>query len=135
MAWIVVGTDFSECARSALAYALRLAQATRASVALVSAYEDEGMPDDIDSRLTKQLAEEVSASVATRSGVHIEPLVRRGPPWEKLLNAATEYGADVVVVGRYGQRGTLRGALLGTVVTRVLALSSRAVLVVGPSAT
>jgi nucleotide-binding universal stress UspA family protein len=100
---------------------------------LVSAYEDEGMPDDIDSRLMTQLAQEISATASTRSGIHIEPLVRRGPPWEKILNVATEYGAEIVVVGRCGQRGTLRSALLGTVVSRVLALSSRSVLVVGHS--
>jgi nucleotide-binding universal stress UspA family protein len=133
MAWIVVGTDFSECAHTALGCALRLAQATRAGVALVSAYEDDGSPDDIDALLMTQLEQEVAASVATRLGVHVEPLVRRGAPWEKILNVATEYGAEIVVVGRCGQRGVLRSALLGTVVTRVLALSSRSVLVVGPS--
>ena len=132
--WIVVGTDFSECAQEGLGCALRLAEATRASVVLVTAYEDDGMPDDVDSRLMKQLEQAIAASEATHRGVQVEPLVRRGPPWEKILNVATEYGAEIVVVGRYGQRGTLRGALLGTVVTRVVALSSRSVLVVRPRA-
>ena|SRR5450631_1779131 len=130
--WIVVGTDFSDGAQDALDRALRLAQDSRASVVLVHAYEDEpggNAAADPTPRLLGQLAQEVGASSATRRGIHVEPLVRRGPPWEKILNVATEYGAEMIVVGRSGQRGATRGALLGGVVSRVLALSTRCVLV------
>jgi nucleotide-binding universal stress UspA family protein len=56
-------------------------------------------------------------------------LVRRGPPWKKILNVATEYGAEMIVVGSSGQRGATRGVRLRGVVSRVLALSTRSVLV------
>jgi nucleotide-binding universal stress UspA family protein len=127
-----VGTDFSDGAQDALARALRFAKDSRASVALVHAYEDDpggNAPADPTPSLLGQLAEEIAASGAARSGIHVEPLVRRGPPWEKILNVATEYGADMIVVGRTGQRGATRGVPLGSVTTRVLALSTRCVLV------
>jgi nucleotide-binding universal stress UspA family protein len=130
--WIVVGTDFSDGAHEAFERAISLAQDLRASVALVHAYEDElgaSAPADPTSRLLGQLAEEIAASGATRRGVRVEPVVRRGPPWEKILNVATEYGAEMVVVGRSGQRGATQGVLLGSVANRVLALSTRCVLV------
>jgi nucleotide-binding universal stress UspA family protein len=67
-----------------------------------------------------------------RRGINVEPFVRRGAPWDKLLNVATEHGAEIIVVGRHGQRGSILGLPLGTVASRVLALSTRCVLV-GPS--
>jgi len=134
--WIVVGTDFSQGAQDALECALRMAEDSGAHVALVHAYEEmpgANAPDDPTARLLGHLADEIAASGATRSGVHIEPLVRRGPPWEKILNVATDYGAELVVIGSCGQRGTTHGFPLGSVASRVLALSTRAVLVARPS--
>jgi nucleotide-binding universal stress UspA family protein len=134
--WIVVGTDFSDGARDALERALGLAQDSRANVALVHAYEDEpgvNAPADPTARLLGQLTQEIAASGATRSGIHVEPLVRRGPPWEKILNVATEYGAELIVVGHSGQRGATRGVLLGSVASRVLALATRCCVLVARS--
>jgi nucleotide-binding universal stress UspA family protein len=125
--WIVVGTDFSAGSQYALEQALGVAQDSRAHVVLVHAYEDEPGASalaDPTSKLLRQLSQEIAASSATPRGIRVEPLVRRGPPWKKILNVATEYGAEMIVVGRSGQRGATRG-----VVSRVLALSTRSVLV------
>lgn len=130
--WIVVGTDFSDGAQDAMEQALRMAEDSGARVALVHAYEEAlgaKLTDDPFPRLMGELALEIAASGAPRRGVHVEPLVRRGAPWEKILNVATEYGAEVVVVGGSGQRGATRGLPLGSVASRVLALSTRPVLV------
>jgi nucleotide-binding universal stress UspA family protein len=130
--WIVVGTDFSDGAQDALERALRLAEDSGARVALVHAYEETpggNVEDDPTPKLLVRLAQEVALSRAGRRGVHVEPLVRRGRPWEKILNVATEYGAELIVVGCSGQRGETRGLLLGSVVSRVLALSTRSVVV------
>jgi nucleotide-binding universal stress UspA family protein len=133
--WIVVGTDFSDGAHDALERAVRMAEDSGANVALVHAYEEPPaavLSDDPTHRLMGYLAEEIATSDAARHGVHVEPLVRRGPPWEKILNAATEYGAEMIVVGSTGQRGTTPGVPLGSVAARVLALSTRCVLVARP---
>jgi nucleotide-binding universal stress UspA family protein len=133
--WIVVGTDFSDGARCALMRALSLAETLGAGVALVHAYEEQADAkerDDPTSRILGQLAEEIAASGAERRGVQVEPVVRRGPPWDKILNVATEYGAEFVAVGATGQRGAAAGVPLGGVTSRVLALSRRSVLVARP---
>jgi nucleotide-binding universal stress UspA family protein len=134
--WIVVGTDFSDGARCALMLALSLAENLGASVALVHAYEEQSVAGELEDPtvgILGQLAEEIAASGATRRGIRVEALVRRGPPWAKIVNVATEYGADFVAVGATGQRGTEAGFPLGGVSSRVLALSSRSVFVARPS--
>jgi nucleotide-binding universal stress UspA family protein len=130
--WIVVGTDFSDGARSALGCAMRLARGLEARVALVHAYEETPCAhteDDPTPKVLIQLAREIVLSRASGPRVHVEPLVRRGRPWEKILNVATEYGAELTVVGSTGQSGEARGLALGSVVSRVLALSTRSVVV------
>jgi nucleotide-binding universal stress UspA family protein len=131
----VVGTDFSDGARDALQCAMRLAQGLGARVALVHAYEETPSAhteDDPTPKLLLQIAQEAGLSRMCGPGVHVEPLVRRGRPWEKILNVATEYGAELTVVGSKGQSGETRGLLLGSVVSRVLALSTRSVVVARP---
>ena len=126
----MVGTDFSDGARSALDRALRMAEDSGARVVLVHAYEeapDATTADDPTAKLLEQLAQQVAASGASHRGILVEPMVRRGAPWEKILNVATEYGAEMVVVGGSGQRGPVRGFALGSVASRVLALSTRCV--------
>jgi nucleotide-binding universal stress UspA family protein len=132
--WIVVGTDFSDGARCALMRALSIAESSGAGLALVHAYEEQAewkQLQDPTPQLLEQLAEEIAASGAARRGIRVEPLVRRGAPWDKILNVATEYGAEFVAVGATGQRGV--GFPLGCVASRVLALSARPV-IVAPSA-
>jgi nucleotide-binding universal stress UspA family protein len=133
--WLVVGTDFSEGSQDALARALRIAEDSGAGVALVHAYEEAAganATEDATPRLLAQLAHEMAASGAAQRGIHVEPCVRRGAPWEKILNVATEYGAEMIIIGRSGQREATSGFPLGSVASRVLALSTRCVLVARP---
>ncbi|HEY1555356.1 MAG TPA: universal stress protein [Kofleriaceae bacterium] len=130
--WIVVGTDFSEGARWALQQAVRLAGQSGAQLALVHAYEDQveaSRSADVAGAVQEQLDAAVTENVSG-SGVVVETFVRRGAPWEKLLNVAVEVGADLIVVGATGQRGLSPAAnLLGSVAYRVVASSTRSVLI------
>jgi nucleotide-binding universal stress UspA family protein len=131
--WIVVGTDFSEGARWALQQAVRLAGPSGARLALVHAYEDQSEPsrsaDEVAGAVQEQLDAVVTENVSG-SGVAVETFVRRGAPWEKLFNVAVEVGADLIVVGAIGQRGLSSPAnLLGSVAYRVVASSTRSVLI------
>jgi nucleotide-binding universal stress UspA family protein len=131
--WIVVGMDFSDGAIRALEYALENAKDVGASVACVHAYEDPpGTSADHDPTpaIHQQLEEVVALRTPTGCTVRIDPVVRRGPPWEKLANVATELGADIIVVGADGQRGAARQGLLGTVASRLVTTSPRTVVVV-----
>ena len=131
--WIVVGMDFSDGAIRALEYALENAKDVRASVACVHAYED--APEtpafhDPAPAIRQQLDELIALRTPTGCTVRIDPVVRRGPPWEKLVNVATELGADIIVVGTDGQRGAAQQGLLGTVANRLVTTSPRSVVVV-----
>ena len=132
--WIVVGTDFSDGAQRALEHAVRLAHSSGARVAVVHAYEDGAETshplEDRTAVLRTQLEDVVAGTGARRDGVHVEHFLRRGAPWEKLLNVAVEVGADLIVVGATGQRGVASvGAALGSVAYRVIASSTRSVLI------
>ena len=131
--WIVVGTDFSEGAQGALEYAIELAGALDAKVACVHAYEDAvGTPafHDPAPALCAQVRETIAMCTARARNVHVEGIVRRGAPWDKLVNVATELGADMIVVGADGQRGASSNGFVGSVASRVVASSSRKVVVV-----
>jgi len=125
--------DFSDGAMGALEYALEQAKAVGASVACVHAYEDAPGTrafHDPAPAIRRQLEEVIALRTPTACNVSVDAVVRRGPPWEKLANVATELGADIIVVGTDGQRGAARQGLLGTVPSRLVATSPRSVVVV-----
>ncbi len=132
--WIVVGIDPSDGSIRALEYALEQAKAVGASIACVHAYEDApgGTPafDDPAPAIRQQLEELIELRRPTGASVRIDSVVRRGPPWEKLVNVATDLGADIIVVGADGQRGAARQGLLGTVANRLVTHLPRSVVVV-----
>jgi nucleotide-binding universal stress UspA family protein len=135
--WIVVGTDFSEGAECALDHAIRLGGRAGARIALVHAYEDQledlSSGQDRAPELRAQLDDAIArvGEKGDGDGASIEGFLRRGAPWEKLLNLAVEVGADLIVVGATGQRGAIGGAgsLLGSVAYRVVSSSTRSVLI------
>lgn len=131
--WIVVGMDFSDGALRALRWAQKLARATGANVACVHAYEDgPSTPASYDpsAALRQQIDDVVAQSRPPSYDLRVDPIVRRGAPWDKLSNVATELGADLIVVGADGQRGASSEGFLGTVATRLVAKSPRSVVVV-----
>jgi len=130
--WIVVGTDFSPSADRALECALGLAGSSGANLACVHAFEDALVPhclaEDRTPALRGELADALSRVCASSGDVHVELILRRGPPWDKLQNVADDLGADLIVVGAHGQRGAR--IFLGSVTSRLVASSGRCVLVV-----
>ncbi|MBX3220628.1 MAG: universal stress protein [Labilithrix sp.] len=131
--WIVVGMDFSDGAMRALRCTQRLARAMGANVACVHAYEDgPSTPASHDPApaLRKQIEDVVAQSLPPSCELRVDPIVRRGPPWEKLANVATELGAELIVVGADGQRGASNDGFLGTVASRLVSKSPRSVVVV-----
>jgi nucleotide-binding universal stress UspA family protein len=130
--WIVVGTDFSDAADRALECAVNLAAASKGRLACVHAFEDppavQGATDDPTPALYSELADAVARSGAHARGVHVELILRRGAPWDKLVNVAADLGSDLIVVGAQGQRGS--AVALGSVTTRLAANPTRCVRVV-----
>jgi len=120
---IVVGTDFSPAAESALDCAVTIANLGLAKITVVHVCElstERGMPDEVatsafDEQLVQTCTDKLAALVAryARCGVEVKGLLRTGRPWEKLNNAATEVGASLIVIGRdAGSLGLVTGHLL-----------------------
>jgi nucleotide-binding universal stress UspA family protein len=129
---IVVGTDGSETATSAVRQAVDLAKEIGAKIELVSAYEPVSdqrlreerteVPDDlqwmvnpredVDSTLNE------AADVARDAGVDVEIYARQGDPADAILDVAEEQKADLIIVGNKGMTGAKR-FLLGSVPNKV----------------
>jgi len=129
---IVVGTDGSETAELAVRHAGQLAVDHQARLVVVIAYEphddqlakqSEGVPDDIRWALTDRVQAEEKAvhgrGIARELG--LEGVVAQaiaGSPPDVLLEAANDFGADVIVVGSKGLTGAAR-FVLGSVASSV----------------
>jgi nucleotide-binding universal stress UspA family protein len=133
---VLAATDFSEASGRALEMAVTIArdagaQLTVAHVAEVPTYTEFAAPVDLVTPIT-DLAE-TRLEELLESLRHVCPgvkgAVRVGAPWEQILAAAAEAGADLVVLGTHGRRGFAH-AFMGSVAERVVRLSPIPVLTV-----
>jgi nucleotide-binding universal stress UspA family protein len=135
---LVVGTDFSHAAESALDFAIRLAVPPHSRITVIHVCElsaERGLPEyhvtpAFDDELLWSCHRSLEAAVARRAGCGVElvGVLRTGKPWEKINNIAAEVGASVIVLGRSGAGGEAR--FLGSVADRVVRTASRPVLTV-----
>jgi nucleotide-binding universal stress UspA family protein len=133
--WIVVGTDFSSVAERALERAAALASALGTGLACVHAYEDPPgarLESDPVPAIRARLESAVARIGSRFPALQLECIVRRGAPWDKLANVASDLGAEIIVVGSRGGHTPAGSSFLGKVVTRIASTSNRAVLVVPP---
>src|SRR5436305_1180109 len=130
---ILVPTDFSVAAETALDHALALASRLGAKVYVLHAYALPiiGFPDGmvipsaaIASRIIGDAEKGLAACVAKHkeSSVEIVPLLKQADPREAILEAAQELSADLVVMGTHGRRGIAR-ALIGSVAEAIVRVS------------
>jgi nucleotide-binding universal stress UspA family protein len=129
---VLVATDFEQPARRAADLALTLADGFGARVTLLAVVPIvgalpgiEGPVAALEESTRRALAAETSRLEEQLSGV--QGVMRRGVPWEEILAASNELGADLIVVGTRGRRALPR-ALLGSVAERVLRLAAVPVL-------
>jgi nucleotide-binding universal stress UspA family protein len=129
---IVVGTDGSETATSAVRQAVELAKSIGAKVQLVSAYEPVSdqrlreerteVPDDLQWMVNPREDVEATlndaAEIAKGDGVDVETFARQGDPADAILDIAEEQKADLIIVGNKGMTGAKR-FLLGSVPNKV----------------
>lgn len=134
---VLAATDFSETSRRALEVAVALAREPGVAITVVTTCEIPAYPDTtftpVD--LVTPLVDAAEARLAElMRGIHdvcprAASRVRVGAAWEEILAAASEVGADLVVIGTHGRRG-LAHALLGSVAERVVRMSPVPVLTV-----
>lgn len=127
---IVVGTDGSDSAERAVDQAIELAAASSARLVVVTAFErhddtpDPRAPEDVRWRLTDANAAERHARHGRQRALDagVEDVVVQaieGEAPDKLLEAADDFDADLIVVGSVGLTGGAR-FILGSVASSVL---------------
>lgn len=98
---ILVPTDFTKVADNALGHAMRLAKHAGAEVYLLHV-----VPKQEEVEETRQKLEmEQERARAMESGVAVHRLVRVGSIFDDIGDAASEIGADLIVMGTHGMRG------------------------------
>jgi nucleotide-binding universal stress UspA family protein len=143
---LLVATDFGEAAAHALDLAASLAAPSEAKITLVhvcwtppiayAGLDVGGMywpTDELAKAAKKELEAAITLAKTKTQYARIEPLVVSGPPWEQILTAAKDHGADLIVMGTHGRRGLVH-AFLGSVAEKVVRFSPVPVLTVGASA-
>jgi nucleotide-binding universal stress UspA family protein len=141
---IVVGTDGSDTARTAVRYAIDLARQLEARLQIVSAYEPVSdqrlrsaqveVPKDlqwmVNPRADVLALLDDAAAEAKGAGVdQVETFARQGDAADAILDVAEEQRSDLIVVGNKGMTGAKR-FLLGSVPNKVSHHAPSSVLIV-----
>ena len=138
---IVCATDFSDTAETAWEMAGELARIHTSELVLIHVFTELPISPEVavatvqqvweEQRVwtEQQLAERVEAAI--RRGLAARYLLRTGTPAEEIEEAATEEGADLVVVGTHGRTG-LERLIIGSVAESVVRTAPCPVLTVKP---
>lgn len=132
---ILVPTDGSDAAGTALERGLQLAELDDATVHVLSVVDTTTNPmrfgvaevAELD-RATEELVDEIVDAYGDRD-VEIRGSIRRGRPASTILAYAEENTIDLIVVGRTGRDG-VADALLGSTADRLVRQASVPVIVV-----
>lgn len=136
---IVVGYDGSENSERALERAIELASESGAKVRIVTVSDNASFILAQDAEIYSKLLEEANERAKhiqlsalaklENSGVRVEGEILEGSPVNAILSSASEFKADLIVVGRRGVRG-LKRFLIGSVSSAIVSNSKCDVLVV-----
>lgn len=133
---ILVPTDGSEPSERAAEHAVDIASRYDAVVDALFVVNEAGPGGHWDMVVEQQeddgeRALDAVAALAEDTGILVEKHLRRGRPFEEIVDAADDYDADLVVMGTEGQTGFDRIASAGSTTERVVRLTRVPVLVVG----
>jgi len=120
---ILLCTDGSPAAASAVRFGLNIARGSDAPIALLGVVEKRDEVDGLRAGLEALRAEVQS------SGAECAIKVRHGHAAEQILDEAEKWSAELIVVGQLGRRGLTR-FLMGSTATRVVQYAPCSVLLV-----
>jgi nucleotide-binding universal stress UspA family protein len=129
---ILIPTDGSDCAQTAVGYAADLATHYEARVHALCVADSrtlENAPKYDEIKKDREEVAERTCSDLSVSGVPVEQAVRTDIPHRAILRYATEQDIDLIVMGTHGRTGVQR-YLLGSVTEKVVRLSDVPVLTV-----
>jgi nucleotide-binding universal stress UspA family protein len=133
---ILVPTDGSEHSELAAEHAMDRAERFDATVETLFVVEEAGPNGHWDFAVEEQetageRALDAVAALGEERGVDVDRHLRRGTPAEEIVDAAADYGVDLVVMGTQGRTGFSRIATAGSTTERVVRLTEIPTLVVG----
>ena len=132
---IVLGYDGSESANAALAETIRIASGLGAKVDVVYAYHVNPLGGIQEGTISDQLEkigeQELGRAIVDleAAGIEVASHIVSGRPAEAILLVAERVGASMIAVGTVGE-GAITGALLGSVVLKLVQRSTLPLLVV-----
>lgn len=136
---IVIATDLTHSGSSALRYAKRLAKLYRSRLVVVHAIDPagyafpEGMPEATAAdQNAREALREIEREIS-HQGIPIHSVIETGVIYERILEAALDHQADLLVLGTRAIAKVGRAAL-GTVARRLLATAPCPILTVPPAA-
>jgi nucleotide-binding universal stress UspA family protein len=132
---LVLGYDESPSANAALVETIRMAKDRDAAVVVVFGYyispwggTGEGSIREAVMKVGQHAVNRAVADLEA-AGVAVSSRIVEGKPADALIAVAAEMGADMIVVGTVGEN-PIAGALLGSVVLRLVQRSTVPLLVV-----
>lgn len=135
---VLAPTDFSEASRRGVDTATELAARLDAALTVVHVQPQPSfphhVPPDVLAAADAQahgLLEELLGRVRARCP-KAEGVLKRGTPWECVLDVAKDRGADLVVLSTHGRRGLPR-VFMGSVAEKIVRLAHVPVVTVGPA--
>jgi len=135
---ILVAVDGSDSSRNAFRQACRIARDDKSWITVLTAiplFEDQFDVLSMKEKVTRTLLEEGEKiltgiiRISKEEDTFIRPMLKKGSPFEVILDTVAEENYDLIVMGRRGLSNIER-ALVGSVTASVIAHSSRDVLVV-----
>jgi len=135
---ILVAVDGSDSSRNAFRQACRIARDDKSWITVLTAiplFEDQFDVLSMKEKATRTLLEEGEKiltgiiRISKEEDTFIRPMLKKGSPFEVILDTVAEENYDLIVMGRCGLSNIER-ALVGSVTASVIAHSSRDVLVV-----
>ena len=98
---LLVPTDFTEVAHTAINHAARIAETTKGEVILLNVVKSK----EEMSSATKRMAEEEEVVKSFYSDCPVKSVVRIGNIFEDIGQAADEIGANLIIMGTHGASG------------------------------
>ena len=135
---ILVAHDGSAQADKALHEASRLAEKLGADITIMTVAPDLCLTEISDSEcqlISQSLFSEAESAMKkvtgelALQGLKAEIVIKDGHPAEKILETATEIGADMIVVGSHGRHGAKR-LFLGSVSSKIVEHATCHVLII-----
>lgn len=142
---ILAPVDFSHCSRTALNYAISLAQQLGAKLRVVHICEVPALvspdlvvtiPDQPTQTISEWVRSEASAGmdkfmaeVVHPEGVDIEVKLVAGDAPDRIAKEAKDYDADLIVMGTHGRKG-MAHLIMGSVAERTLRIAPCPVLTI-----